>query len=127
VRRSARGIMMLELVAALAVTAAVVALGIDLARACRAAARLSAERALAGQIAQGALERSRAGAASGAADLPLPEGVTGLPEARLTLEVLAWDGAPGLRHLRTTVRWTDSRGSAREVTREGLVGDHLLR
>jgi hypothetical protein len=137
---------MAEVVAAFAVTSLAGTVLVHLLLSTRATVRASAERRLATEIAQGALERVRSAPLDGAegiaadgmpVELPLPMATSLLQEARLTVSVEDWRGqagrlAPGspgarlnagLRHIRVQVEWRSSRGGRRKVVREALTSD----
>ena len=125
------GFTLVELVAAIAVAGAAMAMLIGLLAASRRASRGIAERELAAAIAQGGLERLRTAPPQkltrGAHALPLPPEAAALTGATLTATVAPWRDIAGLRHVRVVLRWRARQGFTRELVREGLVSDHRVR
>ena len=123
---------MLELVAAIAVVSVATVLVIGMMLASQKASSSLAERHLAGDVAQGALEALRTWPAAnlkagGRVSLPLPPEAKGLAEASMSVDLMKWKDARELRHVRVTIRWRSRRGAARKVVREGLIGAHRVR
>ncbi len=130
--RPRSGFTMVELVAAIAVLSIASLLVIGMMLASRRASGSLAERRLAGDITQGALEALRTWPAEmlkakGRISLPLPTEAERLAEASMSVDVKNWGDAEELRHVRVTLRWRSRRGVAREVIREGLIGAHRVR
>jgi hypothetical protein len=117
---------MAEVMAAFAVLSVVSAVMIQLVVSMRGVTRTSAETRLAGDIAQGVLERVRSMPRSQLADdgamaLALPRIATRLQDARLTVAVAAWNGNPSLRHVRVVLNWRSRSDREHSITREALI------
>lgn len=129
--RLRRGFTLVEVVAAIVVAGVAMALLIGVMAASRTAADGIAERALAGSIAQGALEFLRSlepdRLTFGDRQVPLPPEAKPLAGARLTATVKPWPDERSLRWIRVALRWRPRRGPVREVIREGLVSDRRAR
>ncbi len=132
VANHSRAFTMAEVLTAFAVTSLAGTMLVQLLFSTRTTVRASAERRLATEIAQGALERVRVMSPEGAAgivadgepvELALPPAAGRLEDARLTVSAKDWRGYAGLRHVRVQVEWRSSRGGRQKVVREGLASD----
>jgi prepilin-type N-terminal cleavage/methylation domain-containing protein len=127
-RQRPRGFSLLELMAAMAVVAAGMAMLIALLAVTRRKTRLHAERRMARAVAQAAFERLRALPrgelpCSTPAVQPLPPEAAALADLRATASTSPWRGGQGIVHLRVTVTWKSRAGGPRRIVREGLLSD----